>query len=155
MNPIYQFKRQQLLYTTLDKAWEFFTSPLNLPIITPPYMQFKIKTSDLPERIVENLIIEYSVSPILGIPLYWKTRISEVKKMESFTDVQEKGPYAVWIHQHDFVETPNGILMTDSIQYKMPLGILGELAHTIQVKQQLNSIFDFREKTVNQYFPKK
>ena len=46
---IYQLKREQVLKSDLDAIWNFVSSAKNLPKITPTYMNFKIKSKDLPD----------------------------------------------------------------------------------------------------------
>ena len=92
---------------------------------------------------------------MLGIPLNWVTRIGAVNEPVMFVDTQEKGPYALWEHTHTFKEEKGGIMMTDSVNYGLPLGILGDIAHAMFVKKRLNDIFDFRFKTLEAFFNKK
>jgi hypothetical protein len=93
-------------------------------------------------------IIEYTVKPLLGIPLYWMTEITHVQEGAYFVDEQRFGPYIMWHHQHHFKEVTGGVMMTDIVHYKIPLGFLGDIAHWLFVKKQLQGIFDFRFKAV-------
>jgi ligand-binding SRPBCC domain-containing protein len=148
---MYQLKRKQFLKTDLKTCWDFFSSPQNLKRITPPYMGFNIKF-DLPEKMYEGLMIEYSVKPVLGIPMTWITEIKTVKDNLFFVDEQRKGPYKIWHHEHHFKEVEGGVEMTDIVSYELPLGILGKFAHTLFVKKQLEGIFNFRIKMVDEIF---
>ena len=42
--------------------------------------------------------------------------------------------------------------MTDIVQYKTPLGILGDLANWLVVKKKLRKIFEFRFRKVEELF---
>ncbi|MEN9914180.1 MAG: hypothetical protein RL528_925 [Bacteroidota bacterium] len=148
---MYQLKRKQFVKTDLKTCWDFFSSPQNLKRITPPYMGFNIKF-DLPEKMYEGLMIEYSVKPLLGIPMTWITEIKTVNDNLFFVDEQRKGPYKIWHHEHHFKEVEGGIEMTDIVSYELPLGILGKFAHTLFVKKQLEGIFNFRIKMVDEIF---
>ena len=93
-------------------------------------------------------LIEYTVKPFLGIPLYWMTEITQVEPMKYFIDEQRYGPYSFWHHQHHFKEVDGGVEMTDIVHYKIPFSFFGVLAHYLFVHSQLNKIFSFRfEKT--------
>ena len=96
---MYQLKKTQFIKTDLQSAWDFFSSPLNLKKITPPEMGFEVKTA-LPDKMYEGLMIEYTVKPLLGIPLNWITEIKTVKELDFFVDEQRKGPYRIWHHEH-------------------------------------------------------
>jgi ligand-binding SRPBCC domain-containing protein len=97
-------------------------------------------------------VIEYTVKPVLGIPLYWMTEITHVKEGEYFIDEQRYGPYSLWHHQHHFKEISGGVEMTDIVHYKVPFWFLGDIANTLFVKQQLKKIFDYRFKAINNRF---
>lgn len=148
----YQLYREQQLSCDIEHAWQFFSSPLNLSRITPEDMGFTV-TSELPGGgIFEGMLIDYTVSPILGIPLKWRTKITEVSPLESFTDFQVQGPYKYWNHFHEFIPNADGVLMKDTVDYTLPLGILGNMAHQIFVKKKLEQIFDFRYRVLAQLF---
>ena len=149
---IYQLKRKQILKSDLETIWNFVSSPKNLPRITPTYMNFNITSKDLKDDMYPGMLISYTVTPVLGIPMSWLTEITQVSDKKYFVDEQRYGPYAMWHHQH-FIEThKDGVLMTDIVTYKMPLGILGRLAHWLFVKRQLNSIFNYRFQKMEEIF---
>lgn len=149
---LYTFKKEQQVNTTLDAAWDFFSSPKNLKEITPEYMGFKI-TSDLGNgKMYAGQLITYIVTPLLGIPLRWATEITQVKDKEYFIDEQRFGPYAFWHHQHWFEENESGVLMKDLVTYGLPLGFIGRIGNQILVKSKLEEIFDYRVKVVNKIF---
>ncbi len=148
---MYQLKRKQFVKTDLSTCWDFFSSPQNLKKITPPYMGFNIKY-ELPEKMYEGLMIEYTVKPLLGIPMSWVTEIKTVKDKQFFVDEQRKGPYKMWHHEHHFKEVEGGVEMTDIVSYEISLGILGRLAHLLFVRKKLVEIFDFRIKMVDEIF---
>lgn len=97
-------------------------------------------------------LITYTISPILGIPIFWMTEITHVKAKEYFVDDQRFGPYALWNHSHFFKAVPGGVEMTDLVQYKLPLGFIGRIGHALFVKKQLEDIFSFREKKLKEKF---
>ncbi len=150
----YILRRTQELPISMEEAWDFFSSPLNLERITPQYMQFKVLNGPL-SRMYAGQVIAYTVKPVLGIPLHWLTEITHVDEGKYFVDEQRFGPYALWHHQHHFEPTDKGVLMTDLVHYKLPLGPLGQLANTLFVRKQLEGIFDFRYRTLETMFPLK
>ena len=113
-------------------------------------------TSDFKEgqKMYPGMIITYKVSPLLGIKLNWMTEITHVKEGDYFVDEQRFGPYALWHHQHHFQEIPGGVLMTDIINYAIPMGIFGRMANSILVAKEIQGIFDYREKKVEELFGK-
>ena len=148
---MYQLKRTQFIKADIQTCWKFFSSPKNLKLITPPYMGFEVKV-DLPEKMYEGLMIEYTVKPLLGIPMSWITEIKTVKENEFFVDEQRKGPYSIWHHEHHFKQVEGGVEMTDIVSYVIPLGILGKIAHPIIVRRKLEEIFAYRFQKVEEIF---
>lgn len=144
MSKVYSIKTVQVLKTNIDKAWDFFSSPKNLQKITPDHLGFKIISQHHGEKMYAGQLIEYKVSPVLGIPLYWMTEITHVEDKKFFVDEQRFGPYSFWHHQHHFRETAEGVEMTDIVHYKIPFWFLGDIANTLMVKRQLNQIFQHR-----------
>lgn len=148
---IYTLKSIQRLPISIDKAWEFFSDPKNLNTITPDYMGFKTLSGD-DRSMFPGQIIQYIVTPVLGIPMKWVTEITHVQKQKYFVDEQRFGPYALWHHKHFFKEIPGGIEMEDIVDYKIPMGILGQMVHPILVQPKLKEIFDYRTQKLTELF---
>lgn len=149
---IFQYKTEQFLPIGIEAAWQFFSSPKNLVIITPPELDFKIVTNLNDEEIYEGMKIDYIVKPLLKIPLRWQTEIIKVNRSRYFTDRQVKGPYKIWEHTHTFKSVNGGVLMHDIIKYKLPLGFIGNIAHTLVVKKKIENIFTYRKNILEKIF---
>ncbi len=152
--PFYQFSRTQEIKTTIDDLWDFISTPAMLKEITPPYMGFDITGKDLPEKMYPGMIISYKVSPLLGIKMTWVTEITHVVPKQYFVDEQRMGPYAMWHHEHHIRPTERGVLMSDIVSYRPPLGILGAVANSLVIKGKLEDIFDFRTVAIEKRFGK-
>lgn len=150
---IYTLHKKQNLPISVDQAWEFLSSPENLKTITPDYMGFNI-LSGADRPMFPGQIIQYIVTPILGIKTKWVTEITHVKDREYFVDEQRFGPYALWHHKHFINEIDGGVEMEDIIDYKVPMGILGQLVHPILVKPKLEEIFNYRTQKLEALFGK-
>jgi ligand-binding SRPBCC domain-containing protein len=150
----HSFTQVQQIPASLQEVWDFFSNPGKLPLITPPYMKFRVISTEKVDHIYKGQLIEYKVSPLLGIPLHWITEIEELKDKEFFIDTQRKGPYRLWRHQHFFKAIPGGVEMTDVVEYQNPLGLIGRIANSIFVKRKLRKIFEYRRKRVEEIFGK-
>lgn len=146
---MHQLKRKVILNQSLEEAWNFFSNPKNLKVITPEYMGFDI-TSELDEEMYEGMIISYKVSPLLGIKMDWMTEITHIKDKAFFVDEQRIGPYKLWHHQHHFKQVENGVEMTDIVHYAAPMGFLGKAVEPFLVRPKLKEIFDYREKKMKE-----
>ncbi|MBK7558994.1 MAG: SRPBCC family protein [Chitinophagaceae bacterium] len=154
MSKVYAFKTVQTIPVSLDAAWDFFSNPQNLATITPGGMGFKTISKFHGDTMYAGQVIEYKVSPVLGIPLYWMTEITHVSDKKYFVDEQRYGPYSMWHHQHHFKMVDGGVEMTDIVHYKLPMWFLGDIANSLFVKKQLQYIFDYRFKKVEELFGK-
>jgi ligand-binding SRPBCC domain-containing protein len=149
----YTVNFEQKLPISLQEAWDFFSSPLNLAKITPKSMAFVITSDYMTEtKMYEGMIITYKVSPLLGIKLDWMTEITHVKEGEYFIDEQRFGPFKFWHHEHHFKAIEGGVLMTDKLIYGIPFGVFGQIANALTVSKQTQEIFTYREKAVEELF---
>lgn len=137
---------------SLDVAWYFFSDPANLAQITPDGMGFKTISAFHGPVMYAGQVIEYTVKPILGIPLYWMTEITHVADKKYFVDEQRFGPYSLWHHQHHFTVIEGGVEMTDIVHYKLPLWFFGDIANALFVRSKLKKIFDHRLRRVEELF---
>lgn len=136
---------------SVDEAWNFLSNPANLKIIMPPDLGFTIESgADRP--MYAGQIIQYLVTPILGIKTKWVTQITHVEYQKYFVDEQLYGPYSLWHHKHFINKIDGGVAMEDIIHYKVPLGILGQLVHPFIVKPKLDEIFNFRQNKLIELF---
>lgn len=148
---MYQYISKQELPISTEEAWVFLSDPKNLKRITPDYMGFDI-LSGAERKMFPGQIIQYRLTPVLGIPFRWVTEITHVKEGSYFVDEQRFGPYTFWHHKHFIYPTDNGVMMEDVVDYKIPLGLLGRLAHFLFVKNKVKQIFTYREKALNEIF---
>ena len=148
---IYRLHKKQNLPITIDTAWEFLSNPKNLKTITPDYMGFHI-LSGADRPMFAGQIIQYIVTPVLGIKTKWVTEITHSVDKKYFVDEQRFGPYALWHHKHFIKEIDGGVEMEDIIDYKVPFGILGQLVHPFIVKPKLEEIFNYRTKKLEELY---
>jgi len=128
------------------ETWDFFSTAENLPAITPPWLAFKILTPE-PIRIEGDSILDYTIK-WFGLPIHWRTRIIDWAPPRMFIDLQLRGPYTLWHHQHTFTPSPEGIICTDRVIYQLPMGWLALPVQQLIVRKQLLEIFRFRRKVI-------
>lgn len=148
---LHRFETEQTLPIGRAEAWDFFSDPRNLSVITPPDMGFEV-TSPMPDRAYAGLIITYRVRPLFRIPVQWVTEITHVDEGNYFVDEQRLGPYRVWHHEHRFTEVPGGIHMRDIVHYSVPCGPIGDIVERLVVGKRVEAIFAFRRGVLAQRF---
>ena len=142
----YQLTDHFVVSADLDRTWGFFGDAANLPRITPPWMRFSIRTPG-PIEIGPDSVIDYTIR-WMGLPIRWRTRIIDWSPQRQFIDLQVRGPYALWHHQHTFTPTADGVACTDRVTYKLPGPIVGRIMHAAMVRRQLLEIFRFRREVI-------
>jgi ligand-binding SRPBCC domain-containing protein len=145
----YTLYRQQLIARPVDEVFRFFEDPHNLAKITPPEMGFEIINIDgLPVR--SGTRIEYRIR-VLGLRQRWVAEIAGYEPGVRFVDVQAKGPYRYWRHEHAFEPLDRYTVMTDQVEYELPFGIAGRVAN-VAVARQLRRVFDYRTGAIDTIF---
>ena len=146
----YTLRRELWVPHPLPAVFDFFSRAENLGQITPPWMHFRILTRP-PIVMKPGATISYALR-VRGIPLCWLTEIERWNPPHEFIDIQAKGPYKLWRHTHRFWEVEGGTLIADTVEYALPFGLLGRLAHRLRVARDLGEIFDYRAQQVRARF---
>lgn len=146
MGRLHQLSRTQLVGRPLPEVFAIFSDASNLDALTPPFLHFRILTP-MPVELRVGAQLDYQLS-LFGVPVRWRTRISDWQPQERFVDEQESGPYALWRHTHEFEAREGSTLMRDVVDYSEPLGPVGTVAHVLFVRRTLDRIFDFRRDAI-------
>jgi ligand-binding SRPBCC domain-containing protein len=147
--PEHLLEREQRIPAGPAEVFDFFADPRNLEEITPPWLHFRI--TDAPDRAEDGSRITYRLR-LHGIPIRWTSRIEDWDPPHRFADTQVRGPYSHWHHTHTVEPEGDGVLMRDRVRYSLPLGPLGELAHRVVVRRDLDRIFDYRREAIERRF---
>lgn len=143
-------ERKQVIRRPRAEVFGFFADAGNLERITPPELNFNIITPQ-PIDIRKGALIDYRLK-LRGIPITWKTEITQWNPPYDFVDTALKSPYKQWIHLHTFEEGPEGeTIMRDIVRYRLPLEPLGDIGH-FYVRKELAYIFDYRYKVIEEIF---
>lgn len=147
----YNLEFEQFIDLPIEDVFDFFSKPENLSLITPPRLRFDILTPT-PLEMKEGQLIDYSLKILYLIKLHWRTLITDYQKPYKFIDQQIKGPYTLWHHTHTFEEKDGGTLIKDNLKYVIPFGWIGRAIHFIYIKHDINGIFQYRHKILNDIF---
>lgn len=139
-------EREQFLDRPLEQVFAFFSAARNLEALTPAWLQFEVMTPE-PIEMRAGTLIEYRLS-VHGMPLKWVSQIEAWEHNRSFVDRQLRGPYRLWHHTHEFLALDDGTLVRDRVRYAIPLGPLGDVAHTLFVQRDLDNVFAHRRSAV-------
>jgi ligand-binding SRPBCC domain-containing protein len=142
-------ERSQRIPAPPAEVFDFFAEARNLEEITPPWLHFRI--TQAPDPVQGGAEISYRLR-LHGIPIRWVSRIEDWEPPHRFADTQISGPYRHWHHTHTVEADGEGVLMRDRVRYSLPLGPVGELAHRLLVRRDLDRIFDFRREAIERRF---
>lgn len=146
------FFKDQFVPSSPERIYPFFSKAENLETLTPPWLNFKI-TSKSTEDVSQGTLIDYKLK-IHGVPIKWRTLIKEWEVNKYFVDEQLKGPYKKWYHLHTFEPVNGGCLVRDEVTYRVPFSILGKLLLSKWISKDVNQIFSYRQKRIQDMFSK-
>jgi ligand-binding SRPBCC domain-containing protein len=144
----YELTDRFIVSASSKVVWDFFSQASNLPTITPPSLHFEIVRA--PEQLQRDSILDYTIR-WAGIRNKWRTLILDWQPPTKFVDLQIRGPYSLWHHEHSFETLSNGTQCSDRVIYRLPLGLIGRITHRLFVRRQLLSIFQFRRHAIAQH----
>ena len=130
-----------------EDIFPFYSDAFRLEELTPPLLRFHVVTPP-PIEMQAGVEIDYRLR-LRGIPMRWRSRITEWEPPHRFVDEQIKGPYRRWVHEHTFIPQDGGTLVKDVVEYDM-LG--GWLADRLLVRRDLRRIFDYRQARLAEIF---
>ena len=136
------------LETTLQRCWDFHNDASALKILTPPDQEITIISED--NRIYDGAthIIE---AKKFGRRIRWVARILNVNPPHSFTDIAIKSPFKTWEHKHEFIEKEGIVTIRDTITYEPKGGILGAVANSVKIDEEIEKLFKYRHRTLREF----
>ncbi|SDF47840.1 SRPBCC family protein [Terriglobus roseus] len=168
---VHILESEQWLPFSVPMVFAFLANPQNLPPLMPAWQQARIEELRLiappappagsPSRlgtgVGTTMILSFRMLPGLPMRMNWHAAISEFEWNDHFVDRQTAGPFAFWRHRHSVKEEMRdgvpGTLAKDRVEYKLPLGPVGDLLHTITVRAQMERIFAYRKKRMAELMP--
>ncbi|MBS0661220.1 MAG: SRPBCC family protein [Verrucomicrobia bacterium] len=131
----------------LEEVFAFFSDAGNLERLTPPWLNFEILTPQ-PIDLRAGTLIDYRIR-LRGLPIRWRTEISEWNPPVQFVDRQLRGPYTLWQHTHRFEARDGGTMCFDDVEYR-PFG--GALIQHLFVRRDVERIFEYRKERLREIF---
>ncbi|MEM7625422.1 MAG: SRPBCC family protein [Planctomycetota bacterium] len=151
-------RAQQWLPASPESIWRFVGDCRHMNHVIPPFMRFRILSpipDGVPPAIAPGAIYEYKLR-LHGVGFFWRTLMKEVEYPRRFRDVQAKGPYASFSHEHTFEAMDwagvSGTLTRDIIRYRPPGGPLAPLINATMVRRDLQKLFERRHRRMAELF---
>lgn len=130
-----------------DRVFAFFADAMNLPAITPEWLDFRLVTP-APIKMGRGAVIEHRMR-FLGLAIAWQSEITAWEPMVRFVDEQRRGPCKVWIHEHRFAEREGGTLVMDRVTCATAGG---QIVERLVVGPCMRRLFAYREQRLRRIF---
>ena len=144
----YELTDHFVVRSPMEKTWEFFSTAANLRLITPAWLGFTMRTDEA-VVIGQDALLDYTIR-WMGLPVRWRTKIIDWDPPRQFIDLQVRGPYALWHHQHRFREVVEGVECFDRVVYRVPVPLVGRVVHAGVVRKQLLEVFRYRRNVIGE-----
>jgi ligand-binding SRPBCC domain-containing protein len=158
----HDFQTEQWLPYPRKRVFAFFADPANLPPLMPAWQRARVEKANYvspPEapstgKVVAGqgslITISFRLIPLFPLRLEWDAYIAEFRWDEYFCDEQRRGPFQYFRHCHRVRDEARdgviGSVVSDAVEYELPLGRLGDLANGLAVRGQIRSLFAHRQR---------
>lgn len=145
---------RQWLPADAETIWAFVADCRHMNVVIPSFMRFEvlnIEEGKVPPSIAPGVKFEYKLH-LHRLGFYWRTLITEVDRPRRFKDIQDKGPYASFSHEHLFEPEAQGTMTTDVIRYRPPGGPLAGMVNAAMVRRDLHKLFECRHRRMAELF---
>jgi ligand-binding SRPBCC domain-containing protein len=137
------FVKSVLIDAPVGAVFGFHERPDALALLTPAFPPVRVigKTGGIEVGSRVELRVGF-FSWVALHTLYEKNRL--------FVDEQIQGPFAKWIHRHEFEDVDGKTRLTDRVEYQLPGGPIVNVLFGRMVKSGLNRMFKHRHRVTKQ-----
>lgn len=146
------FERSVLLTAEPEEVYAFHEDPRNIVRISPPSLRVDLVDCTVPARSGEGfrLLVRQ-----FGLPLDWRGVWEAADPSVRLVDGAVKSPFRHWRHHHLFAGVDGGgTLMTDRVEYALPMGPLGRLLDLTVMRVVFAMMFAARHRATKKFFEK-
>jgi ligand-binding SRPBCC domain-containing protein len=137
-----QFETRITIPKTREEVFEFLIRTANLLEMIPPDSGMTVVSA--PDIIQCGSRLEFHLSAF-GQSLNIVHEVTELVAPARITEVQIKGLFKRWVHEHLVEEDTLGhVVAIDRVEFEPPGGILGFLVTPKRIIEQLESVFAHR-----------
>ena len=141
------FVKSAIINAPVETVFAFHERPDALQLLSP---------SIPPIRVIRKVGgIETGSQVEIGIgPFTWVALHTKFERNHLFEDTQVSGPFAQWIHRHEFEALGSATRLTDRIEYRLPGGVLVNSLFGWATQLALGQMFRHRHLVTKQYCEK-
>jgi ligand-binding SRPBCC domain-containing protein len=170
----HSFQTEQWLPYPRERLFAFFANPANLPPLMPRWQRARVEKADYvsppapPSPSASHAVvpmpgalgvaagagslitISFRPIPLLPLRLKWEAYIAEFRWNDFFCDEQRRGPFRYFHHCHrvrdEIREGAAGAVVSDVLEYELPMGPLDDLLNRLAMKRQIRALFAYRQR---------
>ena len=138
------FHYSSMLPATSDVAFAWHEKPGAFQRLSPPWKSINVLEQRGTIHDGDELLLRIKVGPV---KINWLARHQNFQAGKQFEDVQVRGPFASWIHNHRFESTNgNSCRLHDQIEYRFPVGKIGAFLAGKRFSHQMKALFEYRHR---------
>ncbi|MFZ1865071.1 MAG: SRPBCC family protein [Polyangiales bacterium] len=143
-----RFVKESVIRASAETVFAFHEAPNAFERLQPPWQETDIVQPPESLEVGTRVILRAKFGPV------WQTIVAEHVAYEPgkmFADKMVEGPFPKWVHKH--VVTPkdeNECILTDDIEYDLPLGVVGRLFGGWFARRNLERLFEFRHRVTRE-----
>jgi ligand-binding SRPBCC domain-containing protein len=141
------FSKSIIVEAPVETVFGFHEREDALRILSPRFPPVRVirKTGG----IEQGSRVELKVGPFL-----WTALHTDYEKNRLFVDEQIQGPFAKWVHRHEFESVNQTTRLTDRVEYRMPGGVWMNRLFGWAVQLGLRRMFRERHQITKRYCEK-
>ncbi len=137
-----QFIKESRIDAPPSRVFGFHESPGALKRLTPPWEKVEVESGGKSIHVGSRVVLVTKLGPI---PLRWVAEHVEYSPPHRFVDRQVTGPFASWVHRHEFLDDgQGGTILRDVVDFEPPLGAVGRFFGSGFLNAKLSKMFDYR-----------
>ena len=138
----HRISRSVIIAAPIDQVFHFHDNTDNLLKITPPHIKVAIESRGVPGLGYE---VHLRVRQFGLLTMNWHVKITEYVSPTRMVDEQISGPFASWKQMRDLRVVDGGTELTDTVEYAVPFGPLGQLANWLVIQREIEGMFAYRQ----------
>ncbi len=136
------FERKSIVEAPAKELFAWHNRPRTFERLAPPWEHIKVLQKESGITDGSRVVLEMKQGPFRR---RWVAVHSDYVEGKQFCDEQVQGPFAKWVHTHQFLpDTDKTSILEDHIEYAPPLGFLGDLIAGGYISRRLHRTFTFR-----------
>lgn len=140
---IHTYSRSIEINAPQTEVFHFHDDTNNLLRITPPSIKVKILRADPPGK---GAFVKLKVTQFGFLTQIMEMEFTAYDAPHFLTDTQRKGKFKSFVQERRFeTASHNTTILTDTLHYELPFGILGDLVNFLFVRKIISSMFSYRQ----------